>query len=106
MEISNVEVLNAYNALQTLTSQEMKGGLSFKIFKLVSQMENEVVKPLREAVQPYVDEEGYITNQEEYNEVLSEVQDIEFSNIDEDMLANIDISVEAITLLEKFINFK
>lgn len=106
MEISNIEVLNAYNALQTLTTQEMKGGLSFKIFKLASQMENEVVKPLRDAVKPYVDEEGHITNQEEYNEVLNEVQDVEFSNIDEDMLTDIDISVEAISLLKNFINFK
>lgn len=106
MEISNIEVLNAYNALQTLTSQEMKGGLSFKIFKLASQMENEVIKPLQEAAKPYVDEEGYITNQEGYDEVLNEVQDLEFSKIDEDMLTDIDISVEAISLLKKFINFK
>lgn len=106
MEISNIEVLNAYNALQTLTSQEMKGGLSFKIYKLASQMENEVVKPLQEAAKPYVDKEGYVTNQEGYNEVLNEVQDLEFSKIDEDMLTDIDISVEAISLLKDFINFK
>jgi len=106
MEISNIEVFNAYNALQTLTKQDMKGGLSFKIFKLASQMESEVIKPLQEAIKPYVDEEGHITNQEGYNEVLSEVQDVEFSNIDEDMLTDIDISVEAISLLKKFINFK
>lgn len=106
MEISNIEVLNAYNALQKLTSQEMKGGLSFKIFKLASQMENEVIKPLQEAAKPYVDEEGYITNQEGYNEVLNEVQDLEFSSIDEDMLTDIDISVEDVSVLKKFINFK
>lgn len=94
--MKNVEIANANAALGELVNEKIKGKLKFKLFKLKSELEENMA-----VIQKSL--EGVESNSKEYQEILDEEQDIMSPLLLEEELEELPLSMKQVSLLQPII---
>lgn len=95
MKLTNKQLANINLVLNEISNQPLRGKFKFKIFKLR--------KVLRDVLEPVFELAQDTDNDEEFEEVLSIIQEVEIDEFTFEELEQIDLSLNQMELLEPII---